>query len=198
MKLTYAEILRKNREHKQLENSEQYNIAIISNTTVIQLKDILELSLKEVGINAFIKIGDYDNIVQDSANYCKYNAVVIFWDAANFLGGIYNHSHQLDKEFINKLEDRIKGEIQLVLKNLKETPLVIFNMFTSNMLENSLLNNSAIYQLCVKLNDEIKNLNNNFITLDVDQIAGSIGYHNAINYRQFYTCKALYTTHFYQ
>ena len=42
---------------------------VLSNIIVYQLKEIIEYTLRLEGIHAFVKIGDYDNIVQDSLKY---------------------------------------------------------------------------------------------------------------------------------
>ena len=76
MKLT--QIIRRNRELGAALTGEKYKVAILSNITVNQLKEVLELTLREQGINATVEIGDYDSVVQDSERFSNANAVVDF------------------------------------------------------------------------------------------------------------------------
>ena len=51
-------------------------IGVISNITINQIKDPIELSLREKGINASVEIGDYDNIVQDSHRFKEKKIII--------------------------------------------------------------------------------------------------------------------------
>ena len=78
--LSYSEILSSNQKLNLNDNSKPYTISILSNVTVNQIKEILEYSIKFNGINNKIKIGEYDNIVQDSGRYYTSDMVIIFFE----------------------------------------------------------------------------------------------------------------------
>ena len=67
--LKYSEILKLNKNLESNLKSIPYNIIVLSNITVHQIKEILEYQLRSENINAKVEIGDYDNIVQDSKKY---------------------------------------------------------------------------------------------------------------------------------
>ena len=120
MKLT--EIIKRNRELGAQLTCDVYKIALISNITIIQLKEFLELNLREKGINAVVTVGDYDAIVQDSVRFSEYKAVLVFWEAGNFIDGFQNKSYAMPSDEIDALAERVEGEIGLMLHNLKSTP----------------------------------------------------------------------------
>ena len=80
MKIKYSDILNLNKEIGSELKSYTYNITILSNIIVHQIKEILEYPLRTKGINANVDIGDYNNILQDSEKYQNANAVFIFWE----------------------------------------------------------------------------------------------------------------------
>ena len=196
--LTFAEIIKQNRELESSISGEKYKIAVISNTTISQFKDILEWTLRKEGINADVEVGNYDNLVRDSASYSGHNAVIVFWDAANLLDGIASSIRLSSDAEVNELKGRFRAEIQMVLNNLSGTPLVLFNKFSSKLFENCSLGDSAFFRLCESLNDTLRDFSKpNQITVNTDRIIGQLTSAQTINLRQFYTSKALYTTQFY-
>jgi len=74
----YADILKYNKELGDYLESNFYNIAVFSNITINQIKEICEYSLRTEGINAHVQIGDYNNIVQSSIKFKQSNMVVGF------------------------------------------------------------------------------------------------------------------------
>ena len=60
-----------------------YKIGILSNIMIHQSKDIGEYLLRKKEILAEIKFGDYDNICQNSKNFCDQNSIIIFWELCN-------------------------------------------------------------------------------------------------------------------
>ena len=131
MELKYSEILKLNKELGNKFKSSSYKITVLSNIIVYQIIEFLEYSLRTEGINANVVLGDYDNIVQDSHKYKESNAIIIFWELCNIIDGLqYKIELYEDGEF-NKLLEKTKSEIDLVLKNLEKTTLVLINKFTA-------------------------------------------------------------------
>ena len=98
----------------------------------------------------------------------------------------------------NQLDDilrKTKSEIDLVLKNIEKTSLVIFNTFSSLSFSNNEKN--KLYRLSVKLNGylEEKKLANVKI-VDIDYIIALAGISNSIDFRYYYSSKVLYTVDF--
>ena len=93
--MKYIDIIKRNRALSVQMKGRRYRVGVIANITVHHIKDILELELREEGINAEVTIGDYDSIAQDSIRFAKFDAVIIFWEAVNFLNGIHNSAEIL-------------------------------------------------------------------------------------------------------
>ena len=88
MELKYSDILKLNKELENRLPSSSYNITVLSNVIVHQIKEILEYLLRSEVINANVRLGDYDNIVQDSKKYQNSNMVIIFWELCNVIDGL--------------------------------------------------------------------------------------------------------------
>ena len=150
--LKYSEILKCNNELSRSLTSDRYNIAVLSNITVNQFKDICEYSLRVSNVNACVKIGDYDNIVQDSLKYKNVNLVIIFWELCNIIDGLHYKIELFDDKQIDAILEKIESEIDLVFKNLQNSSLVLFNKFTSSQFSGSNINETKIEKLSVQLN----------------------------------------------
>src|SRR4051812_11070479 len=87
MELKFTEILRRNAELGKNLTGDQFEITILSNVVVAQVKDILEYVLRVDGVPATVTFGDYDNIVQDSLKFKDADVVIIFWEVCNIVDG---------------------------------------------------------------------------------------------------------------
>ena len=105
MKLKYTQILKLNKELGDKLESSSYNITILSNIIVHQIKELLECRLRKEGLNAEVEFGDYNNIVQDSDKYKDSHAVVIFWELCNIIDGLQYKINLLND---NQLDDILK------------------------------------------------------------------------------------------
>jgi len=197
--MKYMDIIKRNRELGVQLTSAPYKIGVISNITVSHIMDILELSLREEGLNAQVVLGDYDSIVQDSVKFASFDAVIIFWESGNFVNGIHNRADSLSLAAYNELALRLEVEIALVLNNLKSTPLVLINKFSSKLFDSDPLRHSALFNLCHRLNSVVEQLKfKNNIVIDIDQILGILGHAKSVDYRQYQQSKSLYKLDFFK
>lgn len=198
--LTYTEILKRNSELRLLnEKSEAYKIAVISNTTVNQFKEILEYSLQRNNVYANVQVGDYDNIIQDSLKFNQTNAVLVFWEVSNLIEGLQHEIELFDDKKLNNLLNKVELEIALVFENLKNTSLVIFNYFTSIAFSNSNIKKNNLDWLTSKLNEYLdSNSPKNVKLIDIERRISKTGIDRSIDYRFFYSSKSLYKIDFYK
>ena len=198
--LTYTEILKRNSKLRLLHNnSEAYKVAVISNTTVNQFKEILEYSLQINNIHTEVQVGDYDNIIQDSLKFNQTNAVFVFWEVSNLIEGLQHEIELFDDKKLNNLLNKVELEIALVFENLKNTSLVIFNYFTSIAFSNSNIKKNNLDWLASKLNEYLdSNSPKNVKLIDLERRISKIGIERSIDYRFFYSSKSLYKIDFYK
>ena len=198
--ITYAEILKHHSDlKKSLKNVNEYTISIISNITIHQIKEILEYSLQIDGINAKVNIGDYDNLVQESSKHKNSNLTIIYWEACNFTDGLQYKIDLFDSKKIDDLLAKVKSEIDLVLENLKDCSLVVFNYFSSIAFNNSNIRKTKLDWLVGELNQYLdKTVSRNVRLVDMDKIISQIGITKSINYRFYSSSKALYTVDFFK
>jgi FkbH-like protein len=198
--IKYFEILKLNSELKELVKShELQSISVLSNVTINQFKEILEFPLRKEGINANVEIGDYDNIVQDSVKFSSSKVVIVFWEVCNIIDGLHYKINSYNDDEFNQLLERTKLEIGLVMRNLQNSQIVLFNKFTSscfsnqNIIENKLeLLTSALNQFLI--DNPVKNVK----LIDIEKTLLNIGLENSIDYRFYYSSKALYTVNFFK
>ena len=197
-KMRWGEIIKRNRELGLSMSGPVKRIALISNSTIFQLKDILELELRELGMAIEIDLGDYDSILRDSERFGKHDAVIIFWELSNLLDG-FNYKYNLfSDEKLDSLMNKVESEIQLTLENLKEIPLVLLNRFSSMPYDSDVLTDSRLRAVAERLNNSVKNMaSQNQLIVDIEKIIAITGLEQSLDYRQFQSSKSLYTKAFY-
>lgn len=197
--LKFTDILKRNHELGQKLTGSEYNIGIISNITINQIKEVLELNLREENINANVITGDYDTIVQDSSHFSQSDTVVVFWEAGNLVEGLHNKAHLMTEEDLDVLVCRVENEIELVLRNLKNTPLVLINKFSSFLFYSDPLRNEPLARLCKRLNAVLESkVTSNQIIVDIEMVFATVGLDKCADFRQFLSSKALYSLEFFK
>ncbi len=152
IELKYSEILNLNKNLEKKDQNEVYKILLLANIEAHQSKEIIECSLRLEGINANVDVGDYDNIVQESEKRTGAHAVIIFWELFNLIDGLQFKIELLNETEIDKIEERIKNEIDFTIKNLKECPLLIINKFSSLLFSSFSIENNHLEELATRLN----------------------------------------------
>lgn len=197
--LKYSKILELNKQLGNALKSNAYNIAVLSNITIHQIKKICEYYLRKEGINANIKMGDYDNIVQDSVKYSKSNLVIIFWELCNIIDGLQYKAELFSNGQVDAILEKAKREIDLVLENLENTSLVLFNQFTSIPFSGRTIGETNLNQLADLLNRYVEDKTPaNVKLVDLEKVIANIGIKNSLDLRYYYSSKALYTIDFFK
>ena len=196
--LKYLEILRLNKEFEDnIQNT--YNISLLSNVIVHQAKDIIEYLLRDNGINANIALGDYDNIAQDSMKQKETDSVIIFWELANLVDGLQYKIDLLTNRTINEIEQKIRLEIEFVMKNLQRCPLILINKFSSLLFSRPSTTESKLDKLADRLNSFLESIiKSNIKLINLDRIIVDIGRGNSFDTRFYYSSKAPYTVNFFK
>ena len=197
--IKYSQILKLNKEIGANLKSNPYNIIILSNITVHQIKEILEYSMRSEGINASVEIGDYDNIVQDSLKYQDSNIAIIFWELSNIVDGFQYRIELLNDDQLDEIFEKTKSEIDLVLKNLEKTPLILINKFTSLHFSNFNIRENNLDIMARQLNKYlVEKITANVRLIDLEKVIANVGVENSLDLRYFYSSKALYTVTFFK
>ena len=197
--MKYSEIIRLNHELEGTLKETEYKVVILSNIMVHQSKEICEYLLRVESVNASVSIGEYDNIVQDSAKIQDVNAVLIFWEACNFIDGLQYKMNTLSEKDFQSLVEKIKLEIDLVFNNLKEAPLVLINKFTSLVFDQFSLPISRINKLTSELNFYLESaIGENVKIVDINKVISKLSISSSVDLRYYYSSKTLYSVEFYK
>jgi FkbH-like protein len=197
--MKYSEIIKLNNELEGVISGPEYRIVILSNIMVHQSKEICEYLLRTESVNAKVLIGEYDNIIQDSAKFQDSNAIVIFWEVYNFIDGLQYKAESLSSPEFESIVEKIEIEIDLILSNLKDTPLVLINRFSSLIFDQFSLSNNRINQLVVRLNAYLKErCGANVKIVDIDKVISRLSIKSSIDLRYYYSSKTLYSIDFYK
>jgi len=195
----YADILKYNKELGDYLESNFYNIAVFSNITINQIKEICEYSLRTEGINAHVQIGDYNNIVQSSIKFKQSNIIVVFWEASNIINSMPFKIESLDDDQQDAILKKTKQEIDLLLRNLQKTPLILFNKFTTIQFSNFNIRENKYDRLVGQLNQYIENnLTANVRLVDLEKVIATVGVEKSLDFRHFYSSKMLYSVAFFK
>jgi FkbH-like protein len=196
--LTYADILAKNRELGAQLDGAPYRVLVLSNIVVVQLKEILEFDLRSRGVNATVTLGDYDNILQGSAAAGEYQAVVVFWEPANFVDGLHYRADTLSPDELEALGGKVDAEIATVLANLSGSALVVFNTFSTLAFTAHELGPTPFSALAARANRRLRAAARpGLISVDVDALVAKTGLAASFDFRLFQSSRALYTTSFF-
>ncbi len=197
--LKLSHILSENRRLGEGISAPTYKIAILSNTVTFQLNAILEYSLRIKGIPAIVQSGSFDNLVQDSDGLKDADLVILFWELGLLLDDYYGRSNTMSDEDTELLVNRTKAEIDLVSKNLDHVGLVLWNQFSSLVWNSASHSFNRLDDMKLILNAYALEKFPTFSKLvNLDRIIASMGLDTAIDWRFFYSSRALYTSHFYK
>ena len=192
--LKYTEILQLNKELVGKINSKPYEIGVLSNVTVNSFKEILEYSCRTHQIEPKVEIGNFDNIVQDSATFNHKDLIIIFYDVLNIVDQVSEFFEDLEEEKYNNLKNKLFTEIDIIFGNLKNTASVIFNSFSSAYFNGSDVNPTKIEGFVKELNGYLElNKPGNVTIVNIDKLFMHVGFKHAIDYRFYNSSKAPYT-----
>ena len=192
--LKYIEILQLNKALVGTIQSKPYEIGILSNVTVNSFIEVLEYSCRLNQIEPKVEIGNFDNIVQDSANFKNKDLIIIFYDVLNIVDQVSEFFEDLEDHKYNNLKNKLFTEIDILFKNLSSTASVIFNSFSSAYFNNNNVQASKIETFVKELNTYVEqNKTSNIYIVNIDKLFSNIGFKQSIDYRFYHTSKAPYT-----
>ncbi|MBZ0167298.1 MAG: HAD-IIIC family phosphatase, partial [Candidatus Omnitrophica bacterium] len=197
--MKYSQILMKNSEFKQNLTGEAYGITVLSNIVTSQLNDILEYALRSQGINAQVRSGDYDNILQDAAKFPDSKLLIIFWELSNILDGMPHKFEVMNEATRAELTGKIKSELAFFFQTISGRSQVILNTFSARAFTHRFPYQSPLDNLATELNKFLRqNVPVNTVLIDLDKILARVSIDRAIDYRYYYSSKALYSIDFYK
>lgn len=199
MEITYTQILKSTKEYKQNNTSEQYRVSVLSNIIINQIGPFIEYELQKSDVNGVVTFGNYDNILQDSQEYRASDLVIIFWELCNIIDGFQYKANNLTETETDEIIRKIKSEIDFVFETLRRTKLVIINKFSSLLFNSYFLKKNNFDHICEILNVYLdKKCFNNFIVIELDKVIARVSIERAVDFRNFYSSKALYSIDFYK
>ena len=191
--LKYIEILQLNKTLVGTIRSKPYEIGIISNVTINSFKEVLEYSCRLNQIEPKVEIGNFDNIVQDSAVLNNKDLIIIFYDVLNIVDQVSDFFEDLEEEKYNNLKNKLFTEIDIIFENLCNTASVIFNSFSSAYYNNN-IQISKIESFVKDLNAYVEQTKpSNVSIVNIDKLFANIGFKQSIDYRFYHSSKAPYT-----
>jgi FkbH-like protein len=197
--LKYTEILRLNKELAKENYNFDFSAKFLSNVTINSIKELFEYSLRLKGINPKVEIGNFDNIVQDSLTSNNQNLVFVFYDILNIVDNISEYFESLDVDSILELEQKIKSEIDLILLNLKSTPTVIFNTFSTASYVTPFTSITKLEKFVYEINNYLNSLTaKNLVIVNIDKIIFELGRAQAFDFRFYQSSKAPYSILFFK
>ena len=199
MDLKYTELLKRNAELEKSLPEKKYGVKVLSNVIVSQISELLEYVLRTEGIPAVVEPGDYDNIVQDSFKLKDADLVVVFWELCNIINGFHYKAELYDDRQMNEIFEKIKSEISLVFKSFKSSRLVLFNKFTTIHFSGSGIKKSNFEGIAQRLNQYLEEIvPDNVRLIELERIIGCIGIKESVDFRYYYSSKALYSINFFK
>jgi FkbH-like protein len=192
--LKYTEILQLNKALVGSIQSKPYEIGVLSNVTVNSFKEVLEYSCRVNQIEPKVELGNFDNILQDSAVLKNKDLIIIFYDVLNIVDQVSDFFEDLEEEKYNSLKNKLYTEIDIIFENLSNTASVIFNSFSSAYYNNNIAQVSKIETFVKELNFYVEQKKTNNVSIvNIDKLFSQIGLKESIDYRFYHSSKAPYT-----
>jgi FkbH-like protein len=195
--LKYTEILKLNKSLAGTIDTKPYRIGILSNVTINSFTEILEYNCRIHQIEPSIEIGNFDNIVQDSAVFSGKEMVIVFYELLSIVDGLGIVFESITDAAFEALQQKLISEIDIVLANLKNTPSVIFNLFSSAALPQKFTASGKADILADRLNQYlISQKTPNLSLIDNGKIVTQLGTKQSFDFRFYYSSSAPYTVAF--
>ena len=176
------------------EEESDFEVGVLSNVVVHPFEDILKYLFFTKNLNPKIRTGNYDNIVQDAAEFSNSKIVFIFWELMGILDADKKNYLDVDEKTI--IED-LKTQISLFFNQIGTDSFVIFNYFSSLSLSSSLLLPTSSEKIEAELNSYLLDLSRrNLFLVNINKLFALIGIENAFDFRMFRLAKAPYKYNF--
>jgi FkbH-like protein len=196
--LRFPEILKRNRELESSLAGERYEVAVLSNTTTALFNDVFAYSLRSQGINARVTSGDYDNILQNSARCAASDLIVVFMEAANLVDGLQYTVETMDDSAVDAVVAKARREIDFVLASFRNSPVVLFNRFSSLAFSHGDID-TPFDRIARALNAHLEGAaRSNVRLIDIDKVIAQVSVDRSVDFRYYYSSKALYTLAFFK
>ena len=105
----------------------------------------------------------------------------------------------MSQDAIDALVARVKSEIDFVFSNLKNTPLVLCNKFSSLVFGYKNIRTNQFDKICNDLNDYlVEKAGPKILLVEIDKIIADISVAKSVDFRYYYSSKAIYTIDFYK
>ena len=191
--MNLLEIIKQTKNFNSFVNKKKIKIVLISNISVHIFKNFIEYELKKSQINSEVEIANFDNLVQESVNFKNHDVVIVFFELLSLFN---NDKNRLKKTFSKNILNRLRQDLKLCFKILKDTPLVLVNKFSNQVIKEFQIIEKQ-KKIDTTINNQIENLaDKNFHFLNTNIILEKIGTKNSINKNNFINTKTLYTSKF--
>lgn len=197
--MNFLQVLHANKNLSGAIYKKNVSVEVLSNITLNNISEVLEYFLRVNDIQPQIFIGGYDTILPDSFSIKdnKASVAIIFWEAANLTEHLHYKIESLNENEIEMLISEKCKEIEILLNNLQQKNLVLFNKFSSLLFTTNELLESKFERLCNRLNDYLLKIQpSNLLVVDMTKIIAETSVSATYNRRQFHTSKSLYTPAF--
>ena len=197
--MKYQELLKINSEFKKIKSKIDFKTVVLSNITTFQINEILEYYLRIDSTHASVISGNFNNIVKDSFKYKESDLIIIFWELCDLIEGLYYKIELFDEQQVESIFEKTCNEIGLVISNLENSSLVFFNTFSALPFTISSQEENNFEKLAKRLNQHIiKIFPSNVKLINIDNIMAQLGIPQCLDFRFYYSSKALYTVDFFK
>jgi len=194
----YTQLFKQHSEFS-LNQENLFKIKILANITLSPIKEILELTCWKNGVNSRVILGEYDNIVQESAAEKASDCVVVFLELWNLFPNAVSKLETLSEVEFNSLQSSLESELELIIRNLKNTKLILFNRFSCVPCHRFDGSRGRFELLVDSANRNLENITaNNLQLIDTNQIHNFNSFEKTLDLRYLYKAKSLYTAQFFR
>jgi FkbH-like protein len=182
----------------QQHSKQKLSLRIISNITVYPLVDVLQRKLALHSHDVNITLGQYGSLVQESFASAKDEVLIVFWELSQLTEFLCYKADLLDNQEVHALISQVKNEIDIFMKNIDNSALVILNRFSCLGFKDLQLKNKTLLSIETALNQYVEHhLPVNVKMIDITPLIEVLGVNVAFDWRFFMFARSLYTQAFF-
>lgn len=175
------------------------SLLLLSNMTVLPLKECLEDKVHALGRECACEIGTYDSILQESERCQAFDLTIIFWEACHLTRDLHARILTLSEEEIHALEQHLQQQILLLFSRLKSAATVIMNLFSARYFSADALHPGRLAKLTNSLNEFVRiQKPDNMLLFDTDHVIANISASVAFSELHFSMSQMLYSPEFFR
>lgn len=172
----------------------QITIDILTNVTLNPLADLLKVHTGENGIDARIRVGNYDSILQDAMEYRGSGFVLVDFELWNYKPNFITLLQQSNDKEYEKIKSEIMDYLTVSLRALAVSKKTYFKLLSPFPIVSFSGFDLKSKKLCHEINENLQSLDiGNIEFVDGDNFLAILGFEKSFDLRAYFSSKNIFS-----